>query len=277
MPTPSPRILVRAPQADAVTAWRQYGWRAAPDPAALDREHEAFCRVLEESGATVTVGRTPVPGDPDAIYVRDPVLIAPGGVIALRPGKEGRREEPAAVSADIARLGVPSLSVMPPPATAEGGDMFFLDAATLLVGRSYRTNDEGVRFLAATLPGVELIAFDLPHLEGADEVLHLMSLISPVDVDLAVVYPPLMPVRCMQLLARRGVRLVEVPPEEFATMGPNVLAVGPRVAVVREGSPVTRRRLEAAGVEVRAYVGEDLSGKGDGGPTCLTLPLDPLA
>jgi len=117
-----------------------------------------------------------------------------------------------------------------------------------------------------------VLAFDLPHWHGRDEVMHLMSLISPLAPDLAVVYPPLLPTRLAQLLEERGVELVEVPDEEFATMGSNVLALAPRVALAVEGNPETRRRMERSGVEVLAYRGNELS-KGDGGPTCLTRPL----
>ncbi len=270
-----PRILVREPDPAALRAWADYGWRSAPDPERIAADHLDFCRVLEAAGASVVVGRTPVAGDPDAVYVRDPVLLTTGGVIALRPGKPGRRGEPAAVVADCQALDIPVAAQMAGPATAEGGDMFFLDPATLLVGRSYRTNDAGIAFLRAHLSAVEVHAFDLPHLEGPGAVLHLMSLISPLGPGLAVGYPELLPVRCMELLADRGVQLVAVPAEEFERMGPNVLLVAPGSAVVREGAPETRRRLERAGIAVHAYVGGDLSGKGDGGPTCLTLPLEP--
>ncbi|MDQ3822366.1 MAG: arginine deiminase family protein, partial [Actinomycetota bacterium] len=164
-------------------------------------------------------------------------------------------------------------AVLDAPALAEGGDTVWLDERTLLVGRGYRTNDAGVDALRAALPGVEVIAFDLPHLHGPGEVLHLMSLLSPLDVDLAVAYPPLMPVRLVELLAERGVRLVEVPDEEFERMGPNVLALGPRVALAVEGNDETRRRMERAGVDVCVYRGDEISRKGDGGPTCLTRPL----
>jgi N-dimethylarginine dimethylaminohydrolase len=82
-----------------------------------------------------------------------------------------------------------------------------------------------------------------------------------------------MPTRLVQLLAARGVELVEVPDEEFESMGPNVLALGPRVALALEGNDETRRRMERAGVEVRVYRGDEISRKGDGGPTCLTRPL----
>jgi N-dimethylarginine dimethylaminohydrolase len=159
------------------------------------------------------------------------------------------------------------------PGAVEGGDTLWLDERTLLVGRGYRTNDEGIRQLVEALPDFEVVPFDLPHLRGAGEVLHLMSLLSPLDRDLAVAYPPLMPVRLVELLAERGVVLVEVPDEEFETMGPNVLALAPRVALALEGNDETRRRMERAGVDVRVYKGDEISRKGDGGPTCLTRPL----
>jgi N-dimethylarginine dimethylaminohydrolase len=177
------------------------------------------------------------------------------------------------MAADFVEAGLPIAGRLDAPAMAEGGDTLWLDERTLLVGRGYRTNDEGIRQLGEALPGVDVAAFDLPHLRGARQVLHLMSLLSTLDVDLAVAYPPLMPVRLMELLAERGIELVEVPDEEFETMGPNVLALCPRVALALEGNDETRRRLEKAGVDVRVYRGDEISRKGDGGPTCLTRPL----
>ena len=122
-------------------------------------------------------------------------------------------------------------------------------------------------------PGVEVIAFDLPHWNGAGEVMHLMSFISPLDRDLALVYTRIAPTRLMWLLAERGIEVVEVPDEEFETQGPNVLALGPRRALALEGNDETRRRMERAGVDVVTYRGDEISRKGDGGPTCLTRPL----
>jgi dimethylargininase len=267
------RVMVRAPDPAAAASWREYAWRAEPDSGRQLEEHTALRAELATAGAEVVVGTAPVPGDPDAVYVRDPVLVAPRGAILLRPGKPGRRQEPEAVGRDLAEAGVPVIGRLDDPATAEGGDMFWLDATTLLVGRSYRTNDRGIEAIRALLPGVDVLAFDLPHLRGAAEVLHLMSLASPLDRDLMVVFPTLMPARLMELLAARDIRLVEVPEEEFETMGPNVLALGPRRALAIEGNPETRRRMEAAGVEVHTYRGDDISTKGGGGPTCLTLPL----
>jgi dimethylargininase len=267
------RVLVRSPRAEDRAAWRAYGWRAEPDPGRMADEHEAFRDLLVDAGAEVVLGQTPIGLCPDQIYVHDPALVTDRGAVLLRPGKEGRRIEVDAMAVDMVEAGLPLAARLEAPAMAEGGDMLWLDERTLLLGRGYRTNDEGVRALADALPDVDVVVFDLPHLHGPGEVLHLMSLLSLLDVDLAVAYPPLMPVRLVELLAKRGVELVEVPDDEFETMGPNVLALGPRVALALDGNPETRRRMEAMGVDVRVYRGDEISRKGDGGPTCLTRPL----
>jgi N-dimethylarginine dimethylaminohydrolase len=268
------RVYVRPPNPADLAAWESHGWHRPPDPAAATAEHDAFRAALAEAGVEVLVGTAPAPGDPDAIYAYDPTLPTDRGVIALRPGKEARRIEPDAVAADLAAAGLRALGAIEAPAVAEGGDMAFLDERTLVVGLGYRTNEAAVPQLRALLPDVEVHAFDLPHFRGPGECLHLLSFISLLDADLAVVYLPMMPVRLLDVLRGRGVALVEVPDEEFPTMGPNVLALGPRRALALEGNPETRRRMEAAGVEVRTYTGAEISTNGDGGPTCLTRPLE---
>jgi N-dimethylarginine dimethylaminohydrolase len=268
------QVYVRPPQRDDQLTWQAYGWKAAPDPTSAAGEHEAFHKQLAAAGAEIVLGREPVANDPDAIYAYDPVLVTDAGAILLRPGKAGRRAEPEAVARDLERAGISVVGTLHEPATAEGGDLFWLDATTLLAGVGYRTNSWGVSQLRELLgPDIHVHAFDLPHLHGADECLHLMSLVSMLDRDLAVGYRPLMPVRLVQLLHHRGVEIVDVPDEEFSTMGPNVLALAPRVGLALEGNPETRGRMEAAGVEVRTYAGNEISRKGDGGPTCLTRPL----
>jgi N-dimethylarginine dimethylaminohydrolase len=177
-----------------------------------------------------------------------------------------------AMAEDFERAGVPVVGRLSDPAWAEGGDCCWLDARTLLVGCGYRTNAAGITRLRELLPEVEVVAFDLPHWHGRHEVMHLMSLISPLAPDLAVVYEPLLPTRLAQLLDARGVELVPVPDDEFDSMGSNVLALAPRVALAVEGNLRTRERMERAGVEVLTYRGEELA-KGHGGPTCLTRPL----
>jgi len=266
------RVLVRRPLAADVDAWRDYGWRAAPDPGAAQAEHEAFCALLEQAGAEVVVSEHD-PGNPDAIYAYDPTLVGSDGAVLLLPGKDGRRREPEATAAVLEEAGVPVVSRIEPPATVEGGDTVWLDERTLLVGIGYRTSPEAPSAMHDAFPGVDVVVFDLPHWNGAGEVMHLMSFISPLDRDLALVYPRIAPTRLMWLLAERGIEVVEVPDEEFESMGANVLALGPRRALALEGNDETRRRLERAGVDVVTYRGDEISRKGDGGPTCLTRPL----
>ena len=273
MTAPLRRVLVRAPDAGTLAAWREYGWRDAPDAGRIAAEHEAFRGALAEAGAAVVVAEGAVDGNPDAVYVYDPAVVAPQGAVLLHPGKRGRRGEVEPMARELERAGIPILGRLEPPACAEGGDTLWLDDRTLAVGLGYRTNAAGAEALARLLPDVDVLAFDLPHFRGAAEILHLMSLVSPLDHDLALVHLPLMPTRLVQLMQERGIAFVEVPEEEFDSMGCNVLALAPRVVLALDGNPETRRRLEAAGVEVRTYVGEELSRKGDGGPTCLTRPL----
>ncbi|MGZ4438839.1 MAG: dimethylarginine dimethylaminohydrolase family protein [Gaiellaceae bacterium] len=263
------RVLVRAPS--DLRDWQACGWRAEPNPAAIAREHDALCAILEGAGAEVVLAESPSE-NADAIYAFDPALVSGEGAILLNPGKDLRRSEPAALGEDLERAGVPVAGRLEGDEWAEGGDLIRLDERTLLAGRGYRTNEVGIARLGELLPEVEVLVYDLPHWHGRDEVMHLLSLLSPLAPDLVVAYPPLLPTRLALLLEERGIEIVPVPDEEFGTMGSNVLALAPRVALAVAGNPETRRRLERAGVEVEVYEGAELS-KGDGGPTCLTSPL----
>jgi dimethylargininase len=271
MTAPLRRVMLRSPRAPELRRWREYGWRAEPDPGGITLEHEALCELLESAGAEVVLSAGHVDDDPDAIYVYDPVLILDDRAVLLRPGKAVRRGEPAALGVDLELAGLPMAATLDGAGFAEGGDLLRLDERTLLVGLGYRTNQAGADALAKAT-GLDLVGFDLPHWHGESEVMHLLSLLSPLADDLVVAYKPLLPVRLAQLLAERGIEIVPVPDEEFESMGANVLALAPRVALVVDGNPETRGRLEQADVEVLAYKGKELS-KGDGGPTCLTCPL----
>ena len=271
MTDPLRRVLVRRP--GDISRWRDFGWRDAPDPVRIVEEHETLVSILEGAGAEVVVA-PPLDSALDAVYVHDPAAVTRAGAVLLRPGKELRQAEVEAIERDFASAGVEVVARLEPPATAEGGDMLWLDDSTLVLGRGYRTNDAGLEGLRRAFPDAEVIVVDLPHWHGRGEVMHLLSLISPLADDLALVYLPLMPVRLVELLEERGIGLVEVPDEEFDSMGCNVLALGRRRALALDGNPETRRRLEAAGFEVLVYSGDELSRKGDGGPTCLTRPLE---
>jgi N-dimethylarginine dimethylaminohydrolase len=264
------RILVRPPALEDVPSWVALGWRAEPDAIGLADEHARFRAALTSAGAEVIEARGE-PGNLDSIYVYDPVLVTPHGAILLQPGKSGRRGEPDALAGD---LPLPVLGRLEGDELAEGGDTVWLDERTLLVGHTYRTNAAGIEALRRLLPGVDVHAFDLPHFHGPGEVLHLRSLLNPIAAKLAVGYLRLMPVALVELVAERGIQIVEVPDDEFETMGPNVLGLPGGRALALAGNRVTKARLEDAGVEVVEYAGDEISRKGDGGPTCLTLPVD---
>jgi len=271
MSAPLRRVLLRRPAVTgdfAAAAWR------APDAGLLARQHEAFGQLLTDLGCEVEVVPA-VDGLVDATYVRDPGLVTGAGAVLFRMAKPARATEPAHLGAALKAAGVPVAALLEGAARADGGDFIWLDERTMLAGRSYRTNAEGIRQLTQILAaeGTSLESVDLPHDRGPGHVLHLMSLISPVADDLAVAYPPLAPVALMEMLAERGVRVVAVTAGEYETMGCNVLAVEPWRVVMLNGNPQTRAALESAGCEVHGYDGSEISVKGDGGPTCLTAPI----
>lgn len=276
---PLMRVLLRPAREalgnpDRVAAeWRALNFTAPPDVEVAVGQHAAFRGLLERAGARVE--SLDGPGlTLDSIYVRDASIVTPRGVVLCRMGKAARSEEPKAQRRLFDALGLPIAGTIEAPGTIEGGDVVWFDAKTVAIGRGYRTNDAGIAQFRGLLGNdVEVWVVPLPHYRGPADVFHLMSILSPVAGDLAVAYSPLMPVPFREWLLDRGLRLVEVPDSEFESMGPNVLAVGPRRVVMVSGNPVTQARLESEGVEVWTYDGSEISLKGGGGPTCLTRPL----
>ena len=212
----------------------------------------------------------------DSIYCRDASIATDFGIIICNMGKQGRIHEPYAQLEAYKINNVNILGEIKFPGALEGGDVAWLDQNTLAVGHTYRTNEEGISQLEGLLQpkGIEIIVVELPHYKGKSDVFHLMSILSPVDKNLAVVYSPLMPIKFRNELLERGFQLVEVPEQEFDSMGCNVLAVAPRDCLMVAGNPITRKLLEDAGASVHIYEGNEISVKGGGGPTCLTRPID---
>ncbi len=250
-------------------------YSSCPDFARALREYDRFVELLRRHIPEIhslpmndTVG-------PDSIYVRDALVITNGGVILCNMGKDLRRSEPSAAGDFLAERGIPVLGAITGEGRLEGGDVIWFDHSTLAVGRGYRTNDEGIRQLRLLTADMvdEFIVVPLPHWLGPSDVMHLMSFISPIDRDLALVYSRIMPVPFREWLLARGTKLIEVPDSEYATMACNVLAVAPRRCLMLSGNRQTRRLLEGEGVEVMEYDGNEISHKGGGGPTCLTRPM----
>jgi dimethylargininase len=276
MIAPLRSVLVKRPDnafaIDDPAAWH---YADRPNLAVAQQEHDALVALLRAAGAEVITHDEPQPEHADAIYVFDPALVTDHGAIILSMGKPQRRGEEAAMARRLEALGIPVLYTLQGEALAEGGDLLWLDHETLAVGLGFRTNAEGLHQLREVLAGigVTVIPVELPYYTGPETCLHLLSLISIVDDHLAVVYPPLLSVQFWKELQWRGFRLVEVPDVEFATMGPNVLALAPGRCLMLEGNPITRQRLEEEGCEVMTYRGNEISLKAEGGPTCLTRPI----
>ena len=265
------RVAVRppSPRGDYEVAH----WAQPLDLDLLARQHADFVALLERLGCRVEV-LPPEDDMPDAIFTYDPAFVVPGGVIELRGAKQVRVGEPPLLAAQLEERGVPIVGRLTAPATADGGDMFWLDASTLAVGRTYRTNQAAIDQLTAILApiGVTVERFDMPHDMGPEYCLHLMSVVSPVREDLAVVYEKLAPVALLQALAARGIDTIPVPDEDYLSLGCNILAVAPGVVVIAEGNEATAQALRNHGVEVHTYAASEIN-KGEGGPTCLTRPL----
>jgi N-dimethylarginine dimethylaminohydrolase len=255
--------------------WERLGYLHAPDYRLALAEYDYFESLIQDTGATIYAVPFSEHANIDAIYCRDTSLATDFGLIIGNMGKEARRKENGAMEKAANAFGLEIFGYIESPGTLEGGDVAWLDEKTLAVGHSYRTNEEGIRQLKVLLnpKGIEVLVFSLPHYKGKDDVFHLMSVLSPVDKDVAVVYSPLMPIALRNTLLERNFTLVEVPNEEWDSMGCNVLAIGPGKCLIIWGNPLTEKRLEKAGCEVMTFPGKAICLPGGGGPTCLTRPI----
>lgn len=211
----------------------------------------------------------------DSIYTHDPCVVSNNGVILCNMGKKARLAEPNTLEDYFKSIQLPILGRIKAPGTLEGGDVVWIDEKTIAVGEGYRTNKEGIKQLKHLLSDqVEnVISVPIPHWSGPEDCLHLMSNISPVDHNLYLVYSRLLPVPFRKYLLDRNIELIDVPDEEYESMGCNVLAVAPRKVIMINGNLITKQLLEKKDIEVYTYDGAEISIKGAGGPTCLTRPF----
>lgn len=268
------RVAVRTPS--PVGDYTAAHWAPPHDFSALAEQHAAFVDLLDSLGCQVDV-LPAADGLPDAIFTYDPAFVVPSGVIEFQAAKAARVGEGALLVNDLLALGVPLAGRLTGSARADGGDMWWLNPATLMIGRSYRTNTEAVRQIREIVAkdGVNVEVFDVPHDLGPEYCLHFMSVVSPVRNDLAVVYEKLAPVAMLQMMADHGIDTVVVPDNEYLSLGCNVLAVEPGVVVMAKGNDATAAALRERGVAVHFYEASEIN-KGEGGPTCLTRPVHRL-
>ncbi len=254
--------------------WQALRFHAKPDLAEANEEYARFRALLCATGTEIIDLSEAEELTIDSIYTRDSILVSPGGLILCNMGRASRTPEATINASAYQTLGHKIAGQIEAPGTLEGGDFIWLDSQHAAVGLGPRTNREGVRQLQALLGAdVELHLVELPEPDHPDDVLHLMSIISPIDSDLALIYRPFMPDSFIAWLESLGIAFVDVPEDEYLPMGCNVLAIAPRNAVMLENLPGVKTGLEAAGCKVATYKGLEISRKGEGGPTCLTRPL----
>jgi arginine deiminase len=255
--------------------WKKFNYINEPNFTKAQQEYEQFLSILHQHVNRVEFLPSSEEVGLDSLYAHDPVKFTKNGAIILKSGKKLRQPEAEVYRQFLKEREIPILGELTGEAVSDGGDLVWLDDRTLLVGRGYRTNDEAIEQLRVITKDIvdEFIVVQLPHDRGEEECLHLMSFISIVDDDLAVVHSRLMPVFLRQLLVKRGFQLIEVPEEEYDRLGCNVLALAPRVCVMVFGSPFTKQQLLDAGATVYEYEGNEISYLGTGGPTCLTCPV----
>lgn len=280
MVAPLRRVAMRRPGGATLEADPALWHYAGPlEPDRLLRQYDAFAQCVAEAGAEIDwIGGATDDGLADSIFTFDASFMTPGGAILLRPGKALRRPEVRLHEALYTRLGVPVLGAIAPPGMAEGGDLLWIDEGTLVAGRGFRTNQAGIDQLRNILAplGIEVLAFDLPMWRGSAACLHLLSLVSPLDRDLALIYPRLFPVALHELMRERGIQCLEAGDEEFKASGGlnlNVLATAPRRCVALDGFPATVGLMREADCDVTCFDGDALCIPCEGGPTCLTLPI----
>ena len=188
----------------------------------------------------------------DAVYTHDPSLASDHGLIGLHPGKPNRIPEAQRHVGFCASIGIPRLGQIQPPGKTEAGDMVWLDSSTLLIGQGYRTNAAGIAQMDAMLQphGVQVLSAPLPYGPGPSACLHLMSLMSLLDEQTALVDLPWLAVETVELLKERGYRFIEIDSSERDTLAVNVLSLGRRRLVAIEENQKTNQRLRDAGFEV---------------------------
>ena len=254
--------------------WQDLRFHSKPELEESINEYSEFKKILGSTGVEIIDLPQSNNLTIDSIYTRDSILISPKGLILCNMGRASRTPEAKNNSEYLKSLGHEVAGEILAPGTLEGGDFIWLNNSQCAVGLGPRTNQEGISQLAEILgKDIELHVVPLPSPGHPDDVLHLMSIISPLDKDLAVIYRPFMPASFIEWLERLGMKFVEVHEEEYLLMACNVLAISPRSVIMLENLPMVKRNLEDAGCEVQTYKGIEISRKGEGGPTCLTRPL----
>ena len=119
----------------------------AREPIDVDRareQHAAYERALETRAGCQIVRAGEAPDLPDSVFVEDAAIVLDEVAIITRPGAASRRAETAGVATVLQQFR--ELRHIEAPGTIDGGDVLVC-ARHVFVGRTSRTNDEGIRQL----------------------------------------------------------------------------------------------------------------------------------
>ena len=206
---------------------------------------------------------------PDMAFTRDAVLVAPWGLIELRPAASHRQAETKHVARAIQALGVPFVDRVT-DGTVEGGDVCLIREGIVLIGRSdERTNERGALALAAIF---EARGWDVIHTQFNPRHLHLDTLFTMVDEHCAVACLDELESDLIDKLRGLGITLIPVTVDEVTKLGANLLSLGNRRVIAAKGGSRLPSLLEEQGFEV-IQVDIDQFTRCGGGPHCLTMPL----
>ena len=273
-------VAIRSPLSSFVNdekitnEWAPLRFHAKPDLKRAIIEYNYFKSFLEEDEIKIIELPSSDKLTLDSIYTRDSIVVCDSGLILCNMGRSSRTPEAEENFKTLADNGYKIAGQIKSPGTLEGGDFIWIDNKNAAVGLGPRTNSEGIRQLKEILgPEIDLHIVNLPDPDHPDDVLHLMSIISPLDKDLAVIYKPFMPESFLKWLTKLGIEFIEVSEAEYPLMGCNILATAPRSIIMLENLPQIKNKLKNNGCKIRLYKGDEISRKGEGGPTCLTRPL----
>lgn len=281
MVDPLRRVIMKSP----VTAWKDTNnvkkyWKdlhfiSQPKFDKAVFQYNQLTSLIESFGTEILMLPKNDETNLDSIYTHDAGIATSEGMIICNMGKEIRKNEPMALKNFLIENNLPIIGEIKDPAIIEGGDIIWINERTVAVGEGYRTNKKGIQQLRDILGNQvdDIIPVPLPHWLGPENCLHLMSNVSPIDHNLFLIYPKLLPVKFIKFLKSQNIKLIKVPDKEYESMACNVLPLAPKKCIMMSGNPITKTLLESNNVEVFTYDGSEISLKGAGGPTCLTRPI----
>ena len=256
------KVAVKAPGLSLLNADpKKWHYTKGFNPNIIEVVHNIFVKMLEDSGTEIYYMRGDDYEIADSVFTYDVSLMTPSGAILMSPGKMLRRGEQNLHKNFYHKHSIPIVGSIVGNATAEAGDTLWIDDKTLIIGRGFRTNLAGLEQLKKILnpQDINVYSFDLPVYSGESSCLHLMSLISLIE-----------------LLQKHNFTIIQAPFDEFKksdTLSVNVLATKPGECIMIDSAPKTLDLLRGAGVHVKVFHGDPLCIACEGGPTCLTRPL----